>query len=35
MTYNEKDRELDPMTILMGLAYATTILVAIGWIATL
>ena len=35
MTYNEKHSVLDPMTILMGLAYATTILVAIGWIATI
>ena len=35
MTYNEKKPNLDPQTIIMGLGYATSLLVAIGWIATL
>lgn len=35
MTRNEQQDELNPMTLILGLGYATTILVAIGWIATL
>ncbi len=35
MTCNEKKQELDPRTIIMGLGYATSLLVAIGWVATL
>ena len=35
MTCDENKQELDPQTIIMGLGYATTLLVAIGWAATL
>lgn len=35
MTYNEQKLELDPAMIILGLGYATALLVAIGWIATL
>ena len=35
MTCDEHKQELDPRTIIMGLGYATTLLVAIGWAATL
>jgi len=35
MTYNEQKQELDPRTIIMGLGYVTSLLVAVGWIATL
>ncbi len=35
MTYNEKKPTLDPQTIIVGLGYATSLLVSIGWIATL
>ena len=35
MTYNKQQPKLDPEMIIMGLGYATSLLVAIGWIATL
>lgn len=37
MTYDEKNRQnidIDPATILMGLGYATSLCVAIGWLAS-
>ncbi len=35
MTYNKQQPKLDPEMIIMGLGYATSLLVAIGWVATL
>ena len=35
MTYNEQKPKLDPRMIIMCLGYATGLLVAIGWVATL
>ncbi|MBT8101463.1 MAG: hypothetical protein KJO95_00755 [Gammaproteobacteria bacterium] len=35
MTYDEQKPDLDPATILLSLGYATSLIVAIGWIATL
>ncbi len=35
MTYNKQKPKLDPEMIIMGLGYATSLLVAIGWVATL
>jgi hypothetical protein len=35
MTYDEQRPELDAATIVLGLGYATTLIVAIGWVATL
>lgn len=35
MTYDEQKQDLDPSIILLGLGYATTLLVIIGWVATL
>jgi hypothetical protein len=35
MTYNEHKPKLDLRMIIMGLGYATILLVAIGWLATL
>lgn len=35
MTYEEQRPELDPATIILGLGYATSLLVTIGWVATL
>jgi hypothetical protein len=37
MTYDDKDRkniDIDPAMILMGLGYATSLCVAIGWLAS-
>ena len=37
MTYDENNREnldIDPTTILLGLGYAASLCVAIGWVAT-
>lgn len=34
MTYDEQKPDLDPTLIIMGLGYACTLLVAIGWVAT-
>jgi len=34
MTYDEHKLELDPALIILGLGYATALLVAIGWVAT-
>ena len=34
MTYDEKKQDLDATIILLGLGYACTLLVAIGWLAT-
>ncbi len=35
MTYNEQKLELDPELIILGLGYATSLIVAIGWVASL
>jgi hypothetical protein len=35
MTYDEQEPELDSVTIILGLGYATTLIVLIGWVATL
>jgi len=35
MTYEPKQLDLDPTMIIMGLAYATALLVLIGWVATI
>jgi len=35
MTYNEQKPELDAQMIILGLGYATSLIVAIGWVATL
>ncbi len=35
MTHNVQKQDLDPQMIIMGLGYATSLLVAIGWVATL
>lgn len=35
MTYDENRFELDPVTIVLGLGYATSLIVLIGWVATL
>ena len=35
MTYDDKKQEFDPQLFIMGLGYATCIIVAIGWVATL
>ena len=35
MTYDEQRSELDAVTIVLGLGYATTLIVVIGWVATL
>jgi len=35
MTYNEKDNlDIDPATIILGLGYATTLIVLIAWVAS-
>ena len=34
MTYNEQKLELDPTLIILGLGYASALLVAIGLVAT-
>lgn len=35
MTYDEQKTELDSVTIILGLGYATTLIVIIGWVAIL
>jgi len=35
MTYDEQKLDLDPTLIILGLGYATALLVTIGWLATL
>lgn len=35
MTYDEQKQELDARLIILGFGYATFIIVAIGWVATL
>ena len=35
MTYDEQKQDLDPTLIILGLGYASTLLVIIGWVATL
>jgi len=35
MSYDEKKPELDPGIIILGLGYASAILVLIGWVATI
>jgi hypothetical protein len=35
MTYDEQKQDLDPTIIIMGLGYASALLVIIGWVATL
>ena len=35
MTYDEQNLELDAQMIILGLGYATSLIVAIGWVATL
>jgi hypothetical protein len=34
MTYDDQKLDLDPAMIILGLGYATALLVIIGWIAT-
>lgn len=34
MTYDEQKPELDPTMIILGLGYATSLLVLVGWIAS-
>lgn len=35
MTFDEQKLDLDPAMIILGLSYATALMVAIGWVATL
>ena len=35
MTYEEQKREIGAATILMGLGYATSLLVLVGWLFTI
>ena len=35
MTYDEQKQDLDPTIIILGLGYASILLVIIGWVATL
>ena len=35
MTYEEQNLEINPSMILMGLGYATCLMLAIAWVATL
>ncbi len=35
MTYDEHKQEIDAAIILMGLGYATSLLVLIGWLFTM
>ena len=35
MTYDEQQQDLDPTIIILGLGYATALMVIIGWVATL
>lgn len=34
MTYNDQKQDLDATLIILGLGYACSLLVAIGWLAT-
>lgn len=34
MTYDEQKLDLDPTLIILGLGYASILLIAIGWVAT-
>jgi hypothetical protein len=35
MTYDEQKPELDSQLIILGFGYATSLVVLIGWVATL
>lgn len=35
MQYNGQILDIDPMTIILGLGYASLLLTVIGWVATL
>ena len=35
MTYNEQQTELDSAMIILGLGYASSLLMVVGWVATL
>jgi len=35
MTYDEQKQDLDFTMIVLGLGYATSLLVLVGWVATL
>jgi hypothetical protein len=35
MTYEEQNQELDPTMIVLGLGYATGLLMLVGWVAAL
>jgi hypothetical protein len=35
MTFDEQTQDLDPTIIILGLGYASALLVIIGWVATL
>jgi len=35
MIYDQKNKDLDAKMIVLGFAYATFVLVLVGWIATL
>jgi hypothetical protein len=35
MTYDEQKQDLDATIIILGLGYASALLVVIGWVATL
>ena len=35
MTFDQQNQDLDPTIILLGLGYASMLLVAIGWVASL
>jgi len=35
MTYDEQEQDLDPTIIILGLGYASALLLIIGWVATL
>lgn len=35
MTYNQENPNLEPVDIVLGLAYITALVVLIGWVITL
>lgn len=35
MTYDEQNQDLDPTMIILGLGYASALMLIIGWVATL
>lgn len=35
MTYDEQKQDIDPTIIILALGYASALLMAIGWVATL